>query len=133
MDAYQEDVITLTELKPRKEKLQVDIKQIAQQLSQLSDQQHKLIHWQEVIDNATAFTALLGTNLSLLSFQDRHLVAQALIEKVVVSGQDVDIFYVLPFHDPPTDLTGKSDTADFAISNADHFCRLRLEHRVLRG
>ncbi len=42
---------------------------------------------------------LLGENLERLSFEERQAVAHCLISKVVITEEQVDISYVLPFRD----------------------------------
>jgi hypothetical protein len=43
----------------------------------------------------------LGDNVELLSFEERQEVAPCLISRVVVTGEQVDIYYALPFVDHP--------------------------------
>ena len=103
-----------------------DIERIGVEEAQLSQQQHKVVKWKELVANIEHFTNLLGKNLNKLSFEERQIVAQALIEKVVVTGQDVDIYHILPFEEPPLLLTDKSATAKEGIGD---FYRLRLADR----
>ena len=50
------------------------------------------LHWQAVIDHVKQFHHLLGKNLDHLSLPDRQTVAQCLIQKVIVTGEQVDIY-----------------------------------------
>ena len=125
LDAYQEDVITLLELKQRRQKLNLDLQQIDQEIQNLTLHHHQAIHWQHIIANVELFHSLLTHNLHQLSFEERQAVVQCLIQKVTVTGQAVDIALVLPFDSPPQILQN-----DFAVSegNPGHFYRLRLAH-----
>lgn len=126
IDAYQEDVITLTELKARRKKMQQDIEYINLQLHQLGRQQHEIIRWQDLVCNIEKFTTLIGSNLDSLKFQDRQLIIQCLIDKIVVTGENVDIFYVFPFAEPPRLVDEAKSTAKEDLGN---FYRLRLSDR----
>jgi hypothetical protein len=76
-----------------------------------------------VIDNATTFRQLLGTNLTQLSFEERQAIAQCLISKIVVTGEEVDVHFVLPFDSPPQVSPRPRKEPKGAPG---HFYRLRL-------
>jgi hypothetical protein len=72
----------------------------------------------------------LGKNLELLSFEERQAVVQCLISKVVVTGAQVDIYYVLPFASAPQVCPGPTSMTEGALGL---FCRLRLaDHQVVQ-
>lgn len=76
-----------------------------------------------MIDHVDHFRHLLGDNLDRLSFADRQTVAQSLIKKVVVTGEQVDIYYVLPFDHAPQVYNSNNQSPEGTPGN---FCRLRL-------
>jgi hypothetical protein len=120
IDTYQIDVITLTELSSRRKRLESDIKRQNTEEKNLLEQQQKVIHWKEVIDNVNLFRQLIGKNLNSLDFEGKQVIAQRLIEKVVVTGEDVDIYHILPFEEPPRlvndkNNASKSDSANFYV------------------
>jgi site-specific DNA recombinase len=123
LDAYQSEAINLPELQARRQKLSVELQQIEQEIRQLSNARQQTIHWRQVIDNAETFRKLLGDNLERLSFEERQAVAQCLIKKVVVTGEEVDIHFVLPFESTPQAVNGQSKEPEGAPG---HFYRLRL-------
>ena len=125
LDAYQAEIITLPELQTRRQKLAATLQQIEQERRQLAHTRHQNVQWQQVIDNATAFRQLLGTNLAQLSFEDRQAIAQCLISKVVVTGEDVDVHFLLPFDSTPQ-VAQRLRTAPEGVPG--HFYRLRLAH-----
>src|SRR5262245_7405433 len=51
--------------------------------------------------NTAAFRHLLGENLAQLSFEQRQAIAQCLIRHVIVTGEAVDIHFILPFATTP--------------------------------
>jgi hypothetical protein len=125
LDAYQAEIITLSELQARRQKLAVALQQIEQERQQLAQTRQQRIHWQRVIDNAVTFRQLLGDHLDQLSFEERQAVVQCLINKVIVTGEDVDVHFILPFESTPQVsqrlLTEPEGTPGY-------FYRLRLAH-----
>src|SRR4030095_5943504 len=124
-DAYQAEIITLREFQTRRQKLAATLQQIEQESRQLAHTRQQSVQWQQVIDNATTFRQLLGTNLAQLSFEDRQAIAQCLISKVVVTGEDVDVHFLLPFDSTPQ-VAQRLRTAPEGAPG--HFYRLRLAH-----
>jgi hypothetical protein len=123
LDAYQAEAITLSELQIRRQKLTSEVQQLDLDLQHLTRTQQQAIHWQQVINHAERFRHLLGENLEHLSFADRQTVAQCLIKKVVVTGEQVDIYYVLPFDSAPQVYNSSSQQPE---GTPGHFYRLRL-------
>jgi site-specific DNA recombinase len=125
LDAYQAEIITLRELQTRRQKLAATLQQIEQESRQLAHTRQQSVQWQQVIDNATTFRQLLGTNLAQLSFEERQAIAQCLISKVVVTGEAVDVHFLLPFDVTPQ-VAQHLRTAPEGVPG--HFYRLRLAH-----
>jgi hypothetical protein len=64
----------------------------------------------------------------LLSFAERQAIVQCLISKVVVTGAQVDIYYVLPFVSAPQECPSDPGIPE---GTPGLFCRLRLEDRTV--
>jgi len=124
IDAYQIDVITLTELSSRRKRIEADIQLLNTEEKNLLEQQQKVIHWKEVIDNVNLFRQLIGKNLNSLSFEEKQVIAQCLIEKVVVTEEDVDIYHILPFEEPPRLVNEKNNASK---SDSESFYVLRTK------
>jgi site-specific DNA recombinase len=125
LDAYQAELISLNELQVRRQKLRAELQQVEQERNQLARSQQQTIHWQQVIENADRFRRLLGDNLEQLSFEERQSVAHCLIGKVLITGDEVDIFYTLPFESPPQLCDSTKHKPE---GTPGHFYRLRLAH-----
>lgn len=126
VDAYQAELINLEELRIRRQKLTQDMKLIEQECQQLNQAEHETTHWKHIVDNAKAFSHLLGENLSQLTFEERQAVVQCLIEKVVVTGEQVDIVYALPFASAPQVCHNKP--MEPSEGTIERFLGLRLAH-----
>src|SRR2546422_5675569 len=103
-----------------------ELQQIAQELHQLTQTQQQTMHWQQVMDHAETFRQLLGENLDQLAFEERQAVVQCLISKVVITGEEVDIYYVLPFGEAPQGSPSATHSPEGAPGQ---FYRLRLAER----
>ena len=125
LDAYQVEIINLSELQTRRQKLSAELQQIEQESRQLAQTRHQSIHWQQVIDHAETFRHLLGDNLEQLLFEERQAIAQCLISKVIVTGEEVDIHFVLPFESTPQVSQRLTKEPE---GTPGHFYRLRLAH-----
>jgi len=125
LDAYQAEAINLAEMQARRQKLSTESQQIEQEIRRLANARQQTVHWQQVIDNAETFRKLLGDNLERLSFEERQAVTQCLIKKVVVTGEEVDIHFVLPFESTPQAVNRQSKEPE---GTPGHFYGLRLPH-----
>jgi len=125
LDAYQAELLSLSELQVRRQRLTTELQQVEQERQQLVRSQQQTIHWQQVIENAEYFRQLLGENLEQLSFEEQQAVAQCLISKVVITGDQVDIFYTLPFESAPQVCDSTKHKPE---GTPGHFYRLRLAH-----
>lgn len=77
------------------------------------------------MDNTETFRQLLGANLAQLSFAERQTIAQCLISTVIVTGEAVDIQFVLPFASTPQVSPRPTKGPE---GTPGHFYRLRLAH-----
>jgi hypothetical protein len=127
LDAYQTEIISLEELQGRRRKMTAELHQIAQELQQLLATQQQTLQWQQVIEPAETLRHLVGENLDQLSFEERQAVVQCLMSKVVIPGEEVDIYYVLPFGEAPQ---GRPHTAQSSEGTPGQFYRLRLAERT---
>jgi site-specific DNA recombinase len=123
LDAYQAEILNLAELEARRQKLSAEGQQVEQDIRRLASTRQQTIHWEQVIENAETFRRLLGDNLERLSFEERQAVAQCLIQKVAVTGEEVDIPFVLPFESPPQTVHRPTQEPEGAPG---YFYRLRL-------
>ena len=111
-------------LQARRQKLAAELHHIAQESRQLAHTRQQSIHWQHVMDNTATFRQLLGENLAQLSFEERQAIAQCLISQVIVTGEAVDIHFVLPASTPQAARRRPKEPE----GTPGHFYRLRLAH-----
>ena len=128
LDAYQAEIMNLRELHTRRQKLAGELQQIEQEHRQLAHTRHQSVHWQQVMEHTETFRQLLGENLEQLSFEERQTIAQCLLHKVVVTGEAVDIQFVLPFESTPQVAQRLTQEPE---GTPGHFYRLRLAERAV--
>lgn len=71
MDAYQTEIITLSELQLRRQKLTSELQHLERELQQLTHTHQQTLHWHDVIAHVEHFRHLLGENLNRLAFADQ--------------------------------------------------------------
>ena len=126
VDAYQHAIISLEELRSRRQAITSELRQLEQERQRLARSQQQQMHWHQIIKHAEHFRQLLGTNLEALSFEDRQVVVQCLISRVVVTGEQVDIYYALPFVGLPQSRPASTEGVK---GTPGDFYRLRLADR----
>jgi hypothetical protein len=125
LDAYQTEVITLSELQARRQKLTAALQQLEQERQQLAHAWQQRVHWHRVIQNAATFRQLWGDHLDQLSCEERQAVTQCLINKVIVTGEEVAVHFILPFESTPQVSQRRLIEPE---GTPGHFYRLRLAH-----
>jgi site-specific DNA recombinase len=112
-EAYLAGIMLMDEYKRRRGALegrQASLDQQAQQLVAQVNQQHELAG---LVTGMEAFTARVRAGLDGASFEQRRQLVELLIDRVVVSGAEVEIRYVIPTS---------------ALSEHTRFCHLRLDY-----
>jgi site-specific DNA recombinase len=126
IDAYQQEIITLHDLSTRREQITQRLKGFEQERHHVEQQRDTTIKWDRIADNIEQFRTLLGSNLDLLSYEDRQAVVQLLVEKVVVYPDGaVEVHHVLPFEEQPAavDQKKKGIPGEFYVLRLQHLHR----------
>jgi site-specific DNA recombinase len=113
-DAYLAKVIPLAEYQRRRTELETKLtglQQLRQQLISHSEQHIKL---KQLTNSIITFCSRIQQGLSQASFEQRRLLVELLIDRVIVTDDKVDIRYAIP-------LTPESETV--------RFCHLRSDYR----
>jgi site-specific DNA recombinase len=113
MDAYLAEVITLAELQRKRQDLDRRHATLLAQQRQLDAAATQRMELQAVADGIDAFCQATRAGLAAATFEQRRQLAELLIDRVIVTDDQVDIRYVLP-----------------TSPNGPHrpFCQLRKDH-----
>ena len=113
LDAYLAEVVTLPELERKRQDLDRRRDTLLAQQRQLAATARQRLELGAVADGIEAFCQTVRAGLATATFEQRRLLAELLIDRVIVTGGDVEIRYVLPtFPDGPH----------------TPFCQLRKDH-----
>jgi site-specific DNA recombinase len=96
LDAYLAQVIGLDELQRKRQDLDRRHATLAAQQRQLDATTEQRLELAAVAHGIEAFCQTVRAGLATATFSQRRLLAELLIDRVVVTGSDVEIRYVLP-------------------------------------
>ncbi len=108
IDAYQAEVITLDELRERRERLQAQREALAREQARRERQRQASTRAREVLTDLTAFCARVSQRLDAATFAERQAILQLLVEKIVVGEETLEIRHVLPLRGAPQHPGGPS-------------------------
>src|SRR5215470_11724458 len=96
LDAYLAEIIALAEFQRKRDELDRRRAALAARQRQLDAAAAQRLELQAVADGIEAFCQAIGTGLATATFEQRRLLAELLIDRVIVTDGDVEIRYVLP-------------------------------------
>ena len=113
-DAYLGAVIPLEEYRRRRHELEERQKALARQAAQLETSVERQIEVSTLVDSIEAFCARIQLGLEQATFEQRRQVVELLVDRVVVTNDEVEIRYVIP-------TTSASEHVRFCHLRADYF------------
>ena len=108
VDAFTAEMLTLEELKTRRAGLQERIHLLTQQERDLGRQQHQQVRLTELSANIEDLCQAIRAGLQTLDFSGRRKIIELLIDRVLLSHEDIEIRYAIPL--PGLNPTGKKET-----------------------
>jgi site-specific DNA recombinase len=104
LDAYQAEVISLTELSERHAHLEQRRRGLIVQQEQAEQLRRERFRAQEVLGSLTAFCERVGSRLAEATFEEKQLLLNLLVERIVVGEDILEVCHVIPLgHHPPLD------------------------------
>lgn len=101
IDAYQEEVINLQELKERREKLTERCEALVNQHEQQARLRRQTAQAREVVKDLRAFCKRINSRIEEATFEERQSILQLLVERVIVGEDTLEIRHVIPLGGPP--------------------------------
>src|SRR5262245_49848927 len=108
VDAFTAEVLTLEELKTRRTGLQERLRLLTQQERDLGRQQHQQMRLTELSASIEDLCQAIRAGLQTLDFSGRRKVIELLIDRVIISHEDIEIRYAIPL--TGLNPTGKKET-----------------------
>jgi site-specific DNA recombinase len=94
--AYLEGVVSLEEYRRRRQEMEARLTALAEQAHELERQADRQIELTQVMAHITDFCARVGQGLEQAAFEQQRQLVKLLIDRVVVSDEEVEIRYVIP-------------------------------------
>src|SRR6266568_8173140 len=95
-DAYLADVLQLEEYKRRHLELEQRLQSIAEQVRQLEASVGRRDELASVVQSIEAFCQRVQQGLDQTTFEQKRQLIELLVDRVVVTGEEVEIRYVIP-------------------------------------
>src|SRR6266446_2748815 len=112
-EAYLAGIITLEELKRRRQDLTQRQEALASQVRQLEASMDRQIELAQVMSSIQEFCQRVQDGLEQATFEQKRQLVELLIDRVIVTNEEVEIRYVIP--------TSRN-------SEQVRFCHLRLDY-----
>jgi site-specific DNA recombinase len=113
--AYLAEVIALEEYQRRRAELESQLGALATQERQLAAQSRQQIEIMELVQGAEAFCHRVKQGLEQATFAQKRQLVELLIDRVVVTHEEVEIRYVIP-------TSPKGEQSRFCHLRIDYFC-----------
>jgi site-specific DNA recombinase len=136
LDAYLAEIITLAELQRKRQDLDRRQVTLLAQQRQLDAAAGQRLELHAIASGIEAFCQAIRAGLATATFEQRRLLAELLIDRVIVTGDQVEIRYVLPTspkgpHRPFCQLRKDHLDLEQLMVGADH--ELRSDRRTVRA
>jgi site-specific DNA recombinase len=125
-DAYLHGIMALPEFEQRRRDREHKDDALALQDEQLSAQAHRHQERAALATRLQAFCQRVSAGLAAASFEQKRQLVELLIDRVVVTNDDVEIRYCIP-------TTPTSEHVRFCHLRTDYFHRPRLHRRLRDG
>jgi len=95
-EAYLSNVIPLPGYQRRRQELERRMTALTRQTEQLQDQVNRQSHLAQLTASVADFCRRVQTGLTVATFEERRQLVELLIDRVVVTDEQVEIRYVIP-------------------------------------
>ena len=106
VDAYQVGVIELEELKERRAKITEQRKALRARYEQRARLRRQAAQAREVLEDLEAFCRRINARLDDATFEEKQVILQLLIERIIVGEDTLEIRHLIPLDGPPRNSRG---------------------------
>jgi site-specific DNA recombinase len=107
LDAYQEGLITIAQLRKRMPEMQKRLNTTEKELENLKTYELALDQRLQLLD-AKSFTNQLGKNVNLLDIKEKKKILRLLVKEIMVGDDVIDIRHSIPLKEAPNEQNDKS-------------------------
>ncbi|HWI59075.1 MAG TPA: recombinase family protein [Bacillota bacterium] len=108
LDAYQEELVSLSELRQRMPQLRKQLGATEQELQALALRTTEDQHWSQIHDSLEGFLARLNQNAQNLAPEERQKLVRLLVKQIDVGPDTVTIHHVIPLQQGSVTQQGES-------------------------
>src|ERR1051326_5214888 len=106
LDAYQADVISLSELSERRLHIEHRRHALIEQREHADQLRREQVRAQEVLVSLTAFCERVGSRLADATFEERQALLNLLVERIIVGENTLEVRHIIPLvHSPPAGMS----------------------------
>lgn len=114
-EAYLAGVVKLEEYKRRRQDIESRLQTLVEQTRQLEASTHQQLELSGLVETIEEFCQRVEQGLAQASFEQKRQLIELLVDRVVVSGEEVEIRYVVPTS---------------SASERTKFCHLRSDYTI---
>jgi site-specific DNA recombinase len=107
LDAYQEGLITIAQLRIRMPELQKRVNTSEKELENLKNHELALDQRLQYLD-AQSFTNQLGVNIDQLDIKEKKKILRLLVKEVIVGDDSIDIRHSIPLKEGQNEQNEKN-------------------------
>ncbi len=133
LDAYQEELLPLEELRPRMVALRKRQQTVLAELNGLESQAMENEHYLRLAESMTDFLSQLQGNADTLDIIDRQKILRLIVKEILVDDDTITIRHSIPTTGgaPIIVHSGNGNTPGYLLRSGSHHASLGCPHRAL--
>ena len=132
VNAYQEELITIDELRARTPELRRQEQALHRELQSVVDQAKDRETYLRIAETLTGFLARLRTSATTLDIPERQRIVRLLVKEVLVSEEKITIRHSIPIPGSPSRGPGPSKSGNDHPEDEGYLLRSGRHRRALR-
>jgi len=133
MTAYQEDLLSLDELRARMPDLRQRERAMQAELQSIETQAQDRASYLRLAETLSAFLSRLRCSSKTLDITERQRIVRLLVKEILVGEDAIIIRHSVPITSPPHDCEPPKSSKSAASNNKSYLLRSVRHHPTLRG
>jgi len=122
LDAYQAELVTMDELRPRLEDLRKKQQSAQTELRQIENQKYDNDRYLKLANTMTDFLGKLQSSANTLNIADRQKIVRLLVKEIRVDDDTITLKHAIPITETQMPLlpSGSNDLQDYLLRSGSH-------------
>src|SRR5262249_47442550 len=133
MTAYQEDLLSLDQLRPRMPDLRQRERAVQAELLSIESQAQDRASYLRLAETLSAFLSRLRCSYKTLDIAERPRIVRLLVKEILVGEDAIIIRHSVPIKSPPHDCEPPKSSRSAASNSKSYLLRSVRHHPTLRG